>query len=127
MTARQLLSRGRRDLRSWLSSLWGHVLGLSTRGEGGKADWVAGGARREKEAAGTSRELDCDFNATCHTVGPHTRCLPMQAPVCLDSVGLGAVPMGDGNREAFCSFRQIWLIVGDRDPLAWLPELNVEF
>lgn len=29
--------------------------------EGGEAGWVAGDARREKEAAGTSRKLDCSL------------------------------------------------------------------
>ena len=50
----------------------------SQRGEeGGEAGWVAEDARREKEAAGTIRDLDCSLDATCHTVGSQARCLPM--------------------------------------------------
>lgn len=47
------------------------------REEGGEAGWVAGDARREKEAAGTIRELDCSLDATCHIVGSQARYLLM--------------------------------------------------
>lgn len=106
------------------------VLDLEPRQQGeesGEAEWVVGDARREKEAAGASRELHCSLDATCHTVGSQARCLPV--------LGLshqhrswccpyGSLPVNVG--KVSVQFLQLWLFVGDRDPLPWMPELKVE-
>lgn len=41
--------------------------------EGGEAGWMTGDARREKEAAGTIRELDCSLGGILGQVLARTR------------------------------------------------------
>lgn len=61
--------------------------------EGGEAGWVAGDARREKEAAGTIGELDCSLDPAHHPVGSQAGCLPLRG-LSHQRKSLGAVLTG---------------------------------